>query len=53
MSNAQGIGAPSTIRLKDFYQDDGFYVLKWRKKGGKNQVSTSIRSFRVLYFTTY
>ena len=47
------IGAPGTIRVKDFYQDDGFYVLKWRKKGGKNQVSTSIRSFRVLYFTTY
>lgn len=32
------IGAPGTIRMKDFYQDKGFYVLRWRKKGGKNQV---------------
>lgn len=32
------IGAPGTIKVKDFYEDKGFYVLKWRKKGGKNQV---------------
>ncbi len=32
------IGAPSTIKVKNFYQDKGFYVLKWRKKGGKNQI---------------
>lgn len=32
------IGAPGTIKVKDFYEDKGFYVLKWKKKGGKNQV---------------
>jgi len=32
------IGAFSSIRVKDFYQDNGFYVLKWKKKGGANQV---------------
>lgn len=32
------VGAPGTIKIKDFYEDRGFYVLKWRKKGGKDQV---------------
>ena len=32
------IGAPGTIKVKDFYLDKGFYVLKWRKKGGQNQI---------------
>jgi len=32
------IGAPGSMHMKDFYQDKGFYVLRWRKKGGKNQV---------------
>ena len=32
------IGAPGTIKVKDLYEDKGFYVLKWRKKGGKNQI---------------
>lgn len=32
------VGAPGSIKIKDFYEDRGFYVLKWRKKGGKDQV---------------
>jgi len=32
------IGSPRSIRVKDFYQDKGFYVLRWKKKGGANQV---------------
>ena len=32
------IGVPNSIRVKDFYEDKGFYVLKWRKKGGQNQI---------------
>ena len=32
------IGSPRTIKIKDFYQDKGFYVLRWKKKGGTNQV---------------
>jgi integrase len=32
------IGSPRSIRIKDFYQDKGFYVLRFKKKGGANQV---------------
>lgn len=32
------IGSPRSITVKDFYEDKGFYVLKWTKKGGTKQV---------------
>ena len=32
------ISSPQSIRVKDFYQDKWFYVLKWKKNGGANQV---------------
>jgi len=32
------IGAPGSIKVKDFYEDKGVYVLKWTKKGGASQV---------------
>lgn len=32
------VTAPTTLKIKDFYEDQGFYVLKWKKKGGQNQV---------------
>lgn len=32
------IGSPGTIKVKDFYEDDGYHVLKWTKKGGQSQI---------------